>query len=58
MTRSVVAKLAQAEVVGGAAYDALIGLTAAAHGHTLLTRDQRALRVYQRLDVDFVLLTN
>lgn len=58
VTRSLVAKLAAAEVVGGAAYDALIGLTAAAHSQPLLTRDQRALRVYQRLDVDFVLLTN
>lgn len=34
-------------VRGGAMYDALVGATAAKHGLTLLTRDQRAIPTYE-----------
>jgi predicted nucleic acid-binding protein len=44
--------LAHTRLVGGATYDALIGLTAARHGVALLTRDRRAAGLYQRLGVD------
>lgn len=36
---------------GGALYDALIGATAAHHGHTLVSADRRAARVYSALGV-------
>jgi len=45
--------LAAAGVLGGAAYDGLVGLEAAAHGRALLTLDQRATATYQRLGVPF-----
>jgi predicted nucleic acid-binding protein len=38
-------------VRGGALYDALVGATAAHHGLTLLTADQRAAPVYRALGV-------
>ena len=43
-------------VRGGGLYDALIGATAAHHGHRLLTADRRAAPIYARLGVgvDFV----
>lgn len=41
------------EIVGGAVYDAVIGTTAAATGHTLLTRDRRATRTYQAVGARF-----
>ncbi|MEZ5295315.1 MAG: PIN domain-containing protein [Ilumatobacteraceae bacterium] len=37
---------------GGSTYDALIGATAAHHGASLLTRDERAVETYERLGVD------
>jgi predicted nucleic acid-binding protein len=43
-------------VTGGAAYDALIAATAAAHGATLCTCDRRARTVYDRYGVDVRLL--
>jgi predicted nucleic acid-binding protein len=49
-------RLVDAQVSGGAAYDALIGLTAAAHDATLLTRDRRAVRIYAALGVRFELV--
>ena len=36
---------------GGALYDALVGVTAAHHSHTLLTADRRAAPVYRALGV-------
>jgi predicted nucleic acid-binding protein len=45
-------ELAAADIVGGAAYDALIGVTARAHGARLVTADRRAATTYQRLGVD------
>jgi predicted nucleic acid-binding protein len=37
---------------GGGLYDALVGATAAHHGHTLITADRRAAPVYAALGVD------
>ena len=50
---SVTARLAEAGVSGGAAYDGLIALEAAAHGETLATLDERAQLTYRRLGVPF-----
>lgn len=36
-----------------ASHEALIGLTAHAHGETLLTRGERAAQTYVELDVSF-----
>ena len=41
-----------ARASGGASYDALIAVTAKHHGATLLTRDERAAEVYERLGTD------
>lgn len=49
-------RLAAAGVFGGASYDALVALEAAAHGHTLLTLDDRAQQTYLRLGVSFHVL--
>jgi hypothetical protein len=49
----VLERLAGAGVFGGASYDGLVALEADAHGHTLLTLDQRARSTYQRLGVSF-----
>lgn len=51
LQRSIVARLARVGVEGGSVYDGLVGLTAAEHGHVLLTRDTRAVRTYDLLDV-------
>jgi hypothetical protein len=45
--------LAEQGVFGGASYDGLVGLEAAAHGHRLLTLDERAVVTYRRLGVAF-----
>ncbi len=41
---------------GGSVYDALVAAAAKEHGHTLMTRDRRAVGTYQRLGVAFELL--
>jgi predicted nucleic acid-binding protein len=41
-----------ARASGGATYDALIAVTAAHHGASLLTCDERAAEVYERLGAD------
>jgi predicted nucleic acid-binding protein len=51
--RGLIDHLAEHHVTGGAIYDALVGLTAKAAGATLLTRDLRAVRTYERLRVAF-----
>ena len=51
--RNLVERLADAGVAGGATYDGLVALQAAAHGHTLLTLDERAQATYRRLGIDF-----
>jgi hypothetical protein len=47
---------ADSGVFGGAAYDGLVALEAAAHDRTLLTLDRRALGTYQRLGIPFRLI--
>jgi toxin FitB len=47
---------AESGVSGGAAYDGLVALEAAAHDRTLLTLDRRALGTYQRLGIPFRLI--
>jgi predicted nucleic acid-binding protein len=54
--RSLVKKLASLAIAGGSVYDALVAATAAHHGHTLLSCDQRAASVYKRLDVEVIYL--
>lgn len=49
-------RLVEAGISGGASYDALIGVTASRHGSTLLTRDSRAVKVYAALGVRFELV--
>lgn len=51
-----VQRLARAGVMGGAVYDGLVGLTAAEHGLTLITRDRRARRTYDALGIAFTAL--
>lgn len=53
---SLVPRLAEAGIAGGATYDALIGLTAAERGALLRTRDRRAAATYERLEVSFELV--
>lgn len=50
---AVVGRLAAAGVVGGAAYDGLVALTAAEHRAELLTRDRRAAATYEALSVPY-----
>ena len=49
----VIRRLADSGVAGGATYDGLVALEAAARGRTLLTLDERAQATYRRLGVDF-----
>lgn len=46
------ARLPELGISGGAVYDALVGEAARSHGLPLLTRDRRALPVYERLGVE------
>jgi hypothetical protein len=57
LSRTVVERCSDADVTGGAVYDALVGLTAAESECTLLTRDHRALRTYRRLGLGAELMT-
>ena len=52
LQRSLVVRLAAVGIAGGAVFDAIVGLTAAAHGELLLTRDLRAVRTYELLGID------
>lgn len=56
LQRSLVAQLAEVGLEGGATYDGYVGLTAAAHGELLLSRDRRAARTYELLAVPFELV--
>ena len=47
------ATLARAGVAGGASYDGLVALEAAAHGQALFTLDRRAQDAYRRLGAAF-----
>ncbi len=55
--RELIGYLAAHNVTGGATYDALVGSTAKAAGARLLTRDRRAVRTYELLQVEYELLT-
>lgn len=54
--RLALARLEELGVAGGATYDGLIAMTAAASGATLVTLDRRALTTYERVgaDIEFV----
>ena len=51
--RTLLMTLAAAGIAGGASYDGLVALEAAAHEQVLLTRDARAQDTYRRLGVAF-----
>ena len=53
---ALLAQLGSSGIAGGSVYDALVGATAAEHGLTLATRDQRALDTYRSLAVRIELL--
>ena len=55
-TRALITTLSDAGVVGGAVYDALIGLTALESEAVLITRDRRALPAYSALGARFELI--
>jgi predicted nucleic acid-binding protein len=44
--RDLITTMAKTQILGGRIYDAMIGLTAADHGATLITLDHRAALVY------------
>ena len=54
--RALVPRLAQLGVTGGRVHDALIAATAAEHGLTLLSCDERAQLVYRQLGVSVELV--
>jgi predicted nucleic acid-binding protein len=49
---SLLSELARLEIVGGAAYDALIAVTAREFGRVLVTLDARAKRTYDLLGIE------
>ncbi len=51
-TSTLVERLVEVSITGGAVYDALVGLTASTSGQALLSCDRRAARTYEKLDVD------
>jgi predicted nucleic acid-binding protein len=54
--RKLVKRFAGLSISGGAVYDAMTAATAAYHGHSLLSCDQRAAPVYALLDVEVAYL--
>ena len=55
-TSGLVDELARLRVAGGAAYDALIAMTAVKAQGTLVTRDMRAAGTYRLLNADYELV--
>ena len=51
--RSLLREASEKGITGGAVYDALVAATARHAGATLLTRDRRAVRVYEALGTPF-----
>ena len=49
--RKFLLELPERAIAGGAAYDALVAATAAAHGAELITCDRRAAALYERYGV-------
>lgn len=56
MTHGLPGRLHAARVQGGATYDGLIALTAAHHGATILTLDERAALTYRACGATFKLI--
>jgi predicted nucleic acid-binding protein len=54
--RALLSRLVDHNVVGGRAYDAVIGETARFHGLTLVSLDERARSVYDTIGVDVSML--
>lgn len=54
--RLALTRLTDLEVFGGATYDGLVAMTAAAEGATLVTLDRRALQTYARVGADIELV--
>ena len=54
--RHLLRQVSDAEIAGGAVYDALIGATSRHAGATLVTRDRRATTVYEKLEVPYELI--
>jgi len=54
--RPLIKRLATLSISGGAVYDAIVALTSAEQGHTLLSCDTRASRTYARIGVDVTYL--
>jgi len=57
LSRVLVRRCAENGIDGGAVYDALVGLTSAEAGGSLLTRDTRAARTYRRLGIDIEMIS-
>lgn len=53
---SLLERLAALGIAGGSVYDAMVGAAAEAAERVLLTRDRRAVRVYQALGVGYELI--
>ena len=51
--RNLLREASERDIMGGALYDALVAATARLAGATLLTRDRRAVRVYEALGTPF-----
>lgn len=50
-------RLRDADITGGAVYDALVAATASEAGATLLSLDRRAVRTYEAIGATFELVT-
>jgi hypothetical protein len=55
---ALLASLARAGVAGGASYDGVVALEAAANEQTLLTLDERAQDAYRRLGAAFTVVAD
>lgn len=53
---TLIERLSQTGIAGGAVYDALVAETAREHNLLLLTRDRRAATTYRSLQVPFELI--
>lgn len=52
-----IGEMAEAEVIGGSLYDAVVAATVKQARARLITRDRRAVTIYERLGIDYELLT-
>lgn len=55
-TWSLLGRLPELGITGGAVYDALVGAVAAHHSMRLVSRDRGAMRTYRALEIDFEIL--